>query len=139
MRHGKRTAVQEDTFKEGKHSLSLIYNEHFLLRSKTRYSEFDKLDTSRKLTLSLRSLSHFTNLVIKDTHKKDFHNGVDSTLDFLRSKYWLIRRRQSIKSLLQQCVTCKYIHMKTVILFAMPALSKFRLDYSVPYQNIGLD
>ena len=85
--------VQRDTFEKVKHSLNLLYDEHFLLRSKTRYSEFDRLDTSRKLPSLLRCHSHFPTLVIEDAHEKDFHNGVNSTLNFLRNKYWLIRGR----------------------------------------------
>ena len=120
--------MQRDTFEKVKHSLNLVYDEHFLLRSKTRYSEFDKLDANRKLSLLLRSHSHFTNLVVRDAHEKVFHNGVNSNLNLLRSKYWLIRGRQSIKSLLRQCGTCKYINAETVRPPATPALPKFRLD-----------
>ena len=85
--------VQRDTFEKVKHSLNLLYDEHFLLRSKTRYSEFDRLDTSRKLPSLLRCHSHFPTLVIENAHEKVFHNGVNSTLNFLRNKYWLIRGR----------------------------------------------
>ena len=107
LRYEQRIVLQGDTFEKVKHSLNLVYDVHFLLRSRTRYSEFHKLDTSRKLFLLLRSHSHFTNLVIMDTYEKVFHNGVNITLNFLRNKYWLIRGRQNIKSLLRQCVTCK--------------------------------
>ena len=100
LMYEQRIVVQRDTFEKVKHSLNLVYDEHFLLRSKTRYSEFDKLDTSRKLSLLLRSHSHFTNLVVREAQEKVFHNGVNSNLNFLRNKYWLIRGRQSIKSLL---------------------------------------
>ena len=71
LRYEQRVVVQRDRFEKVKHSLNLIYNEHLLLRSKARYS--DKLDTSRKLPLLLRSHSHFTNLVIRDAHEKVFH------------------------------------------------------------------
>ena len=74
-----------------------------------------------------------------DSHKKVFHSGINSTLKFLGNKYCLIRGRQSIKSLLKNCVTCKYINGKTVIPPETPSLPKFRIDYSYPYQNIGLD
>ena len=61
LRYEQRIVVQGDNFEKVKHSLNLVYDGHFLLRSKTRYSEFDKLDTSRKLPLLLRSPSHFAN------------------------------------------------------------------------------
>ena len=60
-------------------------------------------------------------------------------MNFLRNKYWLTRGRQSIKSFLRQCVTCKYINAKTVAPPAIPALPKFRLVHGFPYQNVGLD
>ena len=80
LRYDQRIVVQGDTFKKVKHSLNLVYDERFLLRSKTTYSEFDKLDTSIKSPLLSRSHSHFTNLVIRDAHEKV--NGVNSTLNF---------------------------------------------------------
>ena len=107
------------------------------MRLKIVFSEFDNLSTSRK-TLLLRSHSHFTNLVIRDEHKKVFHNGINSTLNFLTNKYCLIRGRPSIKSLLRKCVSCKYINTKIVTPPATLPLPKFRLNYSFRYQNIGL-
>ena len=91
LRYEQCLVVQGDTFEKVKHPLNLVYDEQFLLRSKTRYSKYHKLDTSRKLPLLLRSHSHVTNLVKRDVHEKVFHNGVNSTLNFLRNKYWLIR------------------------------------------------
>ena len=110
----------------------------FLLRLKIVFSEFDNLSTSRKWPLLLRSHSHFTNLVMRDGHKKVFHYGINSTLNFLSNKYCLIRGRPSTKSLLRKCVSCKYINTKIVTPPATLPLPKFRLNYTFPYQNIGL-
>ena len=90
--------VQSYTVEKVKHHLNLIYDEHFLLLLKARYSEFNKLNTSKKLTLLLTSHLHFTNIVIRDKHQRVFHNGVNSISNFLHSKYWLIRGKQSGKS-----------------------------------------
>ena len=60
-------------------------------------------------------------------------------MNFLCNEYWLIRGRPNIKSLLQQCVTCKYTNAKAVTPPATSASPKFRLDYSFSCQNIGLD
>ena len=74
------------------------------MHSKIRYSEFYRLDTNRKLPSLLKSHSHFTNLVLRVGQEEVFHNGVNSTLNFLRNKYWLIQGKQSIKLLLQRLV-----------------------------------
>ena len=76
LRYEQCIVVQAGTFEKIKHSLNLVSDEHFLLRSKTRYSEYDKIDASRKLPLLLRSHSHFTNLVIRDPHEKVFHVAI---------------------------------------------------------------
>ena len=110
----------------------------FLLRLKIVFSEFDNISTSRKWPLLLRSHSNFTNLGMRDGHKKNFHNGINSTLNFLSNKYYLIRGRPSTKSLLRKCVSCKYINTKIVTPPATLPLPKFRLNYTFPYQNIGL-
>ena len=125
--------LQGDTFEKEKHPLNLTY------AVALKNSEFNKLDTSRKLPLLLRSHSHFTTLVIRDSHEKVFHNSVNSALSLSRNKYWLIRGRQSVKSLLQQSVTCKYINAKIVVPPATPTLPQIRLDYNFPYQNSSFD
>ena len=42
----------------------------------------------------------FTNLVIRDTHEKNFRNDINSNLNFLHNKYCSIQGRQSVKSFL---------------------------------------
>ena len=139
LKYEQQFLVNGETFGKIKHSLNLFYDEQSLLHSKTRHCELDKLDINRKLPILLRSYSHFTKLVIMDSYEKVFHSDINSTLNFLRNKYWLIRGRQSIKSLLKNCVTCKNINEKAVIPPKTPSLPKSRVDYSYPYQNIGLD
>ena len=135
FRYEQRIVVQGDTFENVKHSLNLIDDEHFLLRSKTRYNEFDKLATSRKLHLLLRSHSHFKRRTrgsfsaaggtYVPTQGKKKKKNFNSTLDFLCNKYWLIRERQSIKSLLRQYVTCNHGGMaeKEIHLFFLSYIS----------------
>ena len=62
----------------------------------------------------------------------------NSTLNFLRNKYWLTEEDKAL-NLCYDHVTCKYINAITVTPPATPALPKFRLGYSFLYQNIGLD
>ena len=139
LKYEQQFLVNGESLEKIKHSLNLFYDEQSLLRSKTRHWELDKLDINRKLPVLLRSYSNFTKLVIMDSHEKVFDSGINSTLNFLRNKYWLTRGKQSIKFLLKNCVTCKYINGKTVIPPETTSLPKSRVDFSYPYQNIGLD
>ena len=48
LMYEQRILGQGDNFEKVRHSLSLIYDEHILLRSKTKYTKFGKLGKSRK-------------------------------------------------------------------------------------------
>ena len=97
----------------------------------------------RKHLLLLRNNSYFTKFFTKlsvfDSHEKVFHNGVDITLTFIRATYWIIKGRQSVKSILRKCVTCKVVHGKTVTPPKEPSLPSFRVDNTYPFKTVGID
>ena len=90
-----------------KNSLNLHFEENSLIHSKTRFSELTEMSYERKHPLLLRNNSYFTKLIVLDSHEKVFHSGVDITLNFIRATYWIIKGRQTTKSILRKCVTCK--------------------------------
>ena len=49
----------------------------------------------------------FTELVICDTHIRQLHAGVNSTLTVLRLWYWIPSGPQHVKKAISRCVTCK--------------------------------
>lgn len=49
----------------------------------------------------------FTRLVIEECHRKTQHSGVRTTLGELRSRFWVSKGRQVVKTVLRECVTCK--------------------------------
>ena len=44
-----------------------------------------------------------------------------------------------MKSILRKCVTCKLVHEKTVIPSKEPPLPSFRVDYTYPFDTVGID
>ena len=93
----------------------------------------------RKHPLLLRNNSYFTKLTVLDSHEKVFYNGVSITLNFIRAPYWIIKGRQTVKSILRKCVTCKLVHGKTVTPPKEPSLPSFRVDYTYPFETVGTD
>ena len=67
----------------------------------------------RRHPLLLCNNSYFTKLIVLDSHEKVFHNGVDTTLNFIRATYLIIKERQTVKSILKERVTCKLVHEET--------------------------
>ena len=50
---------------------------------------------------------HITELIIKDSHNKVYHNGVKETLTQVKIQYWITRGRQAVKKIIGTCITCK--------------------------------
>lgn len=50
----------------------------------------------------LRSDSYFTKLIIEKIHVDFHHNGVASTLTKLRSNFWLVKVRSSVKRVIKR-------------------------------------
>ena len=57
----------------------------------------------------------------------------------MRSNYWIIRGRQTIKKILKTCVICKIVQGKTVIPPEMAKLPYFRVSCDHSFENVGTD
>ena len=57
---------------------------------------------------ALLSRNHYvTSLIIRQCHKSVMHNGLKETLTEVRSKYWIPKRRQTVKKELLRCNICR--------------------------------
>ena len=82
---------------------------------------------------------HFSKLLIMDAHKRVMHAGIESTLAFIRRRFWMIKGRKSVKSVLRNCVICKRFQGRPCIAPDSPDLPNFRFDGSFSFCNVGLD
>lgn len=108
-----------------------------ILRIGGRLQESD-LPFSMKHPILLPNKSHFGDLLIWKCHFAVAHGGVNITLAQLRKKYWLIRGRQRIKTLLGKCVTCKKLKGKAGTEPFAP-LPKDRIKVAHPFKVTGVD
>ena len=68
-----------------------------------------------------------------------YHSRVIATLNLLRTKFWIIRGRQTVKKDSEKCVTCKIVHGKTNKSPECPSLPKFRLKCNHVFDNVERD
>ena len=73
------------------------------------------------------------------THDKVCRTGVESTLLELRLKYWIIKGRQTIRKIINPCVTCKKVQGQVLQPPPTPALPKYRLNAEFQFQVTGFD
>ena len=73
------------------------------------------------------------------THDKVCHAGVESTLIELRLKYWIIKGQQTVRKIVNPCVSCKKVQVKVLRLPLTPALPEYRVCPEFPFQVTGFN
>ena len=77
-----------------------------LIRCRGRLSNAE-LRYCAKYPVLLPRSHPITALIIQRCHQAVGHNGVKETLVQLRSQYWIIKGRQTVKSNIFKCVVCR--------------------------------
>ena len=83
-------------------SLNRFDGKDGLLRLKGRFANA-KLRYEQQYPVLLRSDSHLTKLIIWDAHEATMHHGIESTLAWIRRRYWIIEGRKTKECLAKVC------------------------------------
>ncbi|KRZ59301.1 hypothetical protein T02_15048 [Trichinella nativa] len=89
--------VENETFRDEE---SLLMEGH-LQQSSLPYEHEHRVILQNKLNI--------TDLTIRGEHKHQWHAGVEQTLAALRQRFWILKGRSIVKSVLRRCVD-KYIY-----------------------------
>ncbi|CAG4919481.1 unnamed protein product [Colias eurytheme] len=87
------------------HTLHPILDENGIVRVGGRIHEAH-VNYDKRHPVILPSNSHLTKLILQDAHLKTLHGGPQLMLNYIRSKYWIIRGRDMVKKCYRNCVTC---------------------------------
>ena len=63
-----------------------------------------------------------------NAHQRVFHKGVRETLTKLRSRFWILKRRSTVKQILHHCTTCKRFEGKSYHAPPLPPLPTYRVQ-----------
>ncbi|GBM17523.1 hypothetical protein AVEN_198026-1 [Araneus ventricosus] len=119
------------------YSLNPFVDEQGFLRLKGRL-HFSDFEFSEKHPCLLPYKDQFSQLVILDSHNKLLHAGVEATLTQIREKFWIIKGRQCVKSILNRCSLCKRYKVRPGTQETAP-LPPDRVLMSPPFSVTGLD
>ncbi|CAG9134415.1 unnamed protein product [Plutella xylostella] len=86
----------------------------------------------------LPATSHLSRLIIVDAHQKTMHGGPQLMLNYLRSKFWIMRARDLCKKSYRECVTCIRYSVKNTTQM-MGQLPEVRLKPNRPFKSAGVD
>jgi hypothetical protein len=95
------------------------------------------LDEERKHPVIL-SKCHLTYLIIDDAHRRTLHGRYQLTLNYLRSKYWILKVKGLLKTYIIKCLKCAR-HNATTKAQLMGDLPKQRVTPAKPFLNSGVD
>ena len=84
----------------------LIHDGFLVVGGRLRRSD---IDHSVKHPIILSNKHRVARLIIQDSHNEG-HLGVEWTLSRLRTKYWIVNARNSIKQVKRACVVCRKLY-----------------------------
>ena len=126
----------ESHFKKQQVSLNIFEHNGFL-HLKGRFAN-SNLNEDGKYPILLRRDSNFTKLLIMKVHV--MHHGIETTLKEIRLRFWIVKGRATVKSVLSKCVICKRFQGKPLNPNTTPDLPSERIsDFSYSFQATGLD
>ena len=116
----------------------LFLSEDQTIRCKGRIANAS-LPTSSKSPILLPAKHTFVKLVIKQTHDRVKHSGINATLTALRERYWVLRGREIVKKVIRHCVVCRRYEALPCKPSHFADLPSTRVSDDPPFTHIGLD
>ena len=138
IRHSQLSLVQNDNFRMWQTQFGLYEDKDGIWRCAGRLQNADLPDDGRHL-IFLEKSHHLTTLVVWSCHARVMHGGIKETLTELRSKFWIVKGRQFVRTLLSKCRVCKRFNSKPLIGPPPPPLPDFRVQAAPPFSFIGVD
>ena len=83
--------------------------------------------------------SHISKIITLDVHESVLHSRMDSTLTRVRSRFWVIRGRQTVKKVIKPCVLCKWFQGHTLKPRPIADLPSYRMCSEYLFDITGID
>lgn len=108
-----------------------------LLRVRTRLALGH--DSSRfKYPILLPHQHVIVESIIRTVHRESQHAGVSTVMVKIRETFWLTGARRTIKKVLNECIPCKKLKVKSALAPIAP-LPTDRFDEDIPFRTVGVD
>ncbi|XP_037931689.1 uncharacterized protein LOC119666483 [Teleopsis dalmanni] len=107
-----------------------------LLRLSCRLPTTEYENLSNPIILPKKS--YLSKLIVLEAHQKFMHSGINATLAKIRKRFWVVKGRQHIKSVVQRCIICKRLHGKNAS-ENWTDLPIERVTVSKPFETTGID
>ena len=137
--------TQREAFPKGERDSTLLRlnpkkDDDGLLRMDGRLRLAEELPYDTKHPILLPKKHAVTRLIVMDVHEKAGHGmGVEYVLTQLRSRFWVIKGRKIVRSIIETCPGCRRrFSMKTAKQMMAP-LPRPRLESLRAFDKVGVD
>ena len=96
-------------------------------------------DERHPILLRSDTISYFTTLIVRNSHQKVLHHGIETKLNHIRSIFWITKGRKTVKDILKKCVTCKHCQGRAMTPPVSPDLPSYRIDSLLSFKTTELD
>ena len=132
------TLTQERRFDSWKKQFGLFVDEANVWRCGGRLTNANlPYATTHPVLLSRKH--PLTSLIVKNAHERVQHNGVKETLTEIRAKYWIVKGRSLVKSIIHQCLPCRRFEGKPFRSPPPPPLPVYRVKEGPPFSCTAVD
>ena len=138
IRQSQLSLVQNDSFRMWQTQFGLRKDRDGIWRCVGRLQRADLSDDT-KHPIFLDKCHPLSTLIVWNCHARVMHGGVKETLTELRSKFWISRGRQFVKTVLSKCTVCKRFSSRPLSGPPPPPLPDFRVQEAPPFSFIGVD
>lgn len=96
------------------------------------------LQISTKFPILLPAKHAFVSLLVKRTHDRVKHSGINATLKAVRERFWILCARETVKQILRHCVVCRRYDAVPCKPLKFAELPSNRVSEDPPFSHIGL-
>ena len=136
--HVQTSFNTDRNFEMWKRQFGLSRDEAGLWRCGGRLTNAD-IPPTTKHPLFLPRKHHLTSLIVREAHERVRHNGVKETLTELRARYWIVKGRSLVRSIIHHCVVCKRFEGPAYQAPQPPPLPVFRVKEEPAFSFTGVD
>ncbi|GFV20657.1 integrase catalytic domain-containing protein [Trichonephila clavipes] len=108
-----------------------------ILRVKSKITERND-ESSFLYPILLPDKCEFTKLLIRSIDKKNCHAGIQIMQSLIRERFWIIKARKTIKSILNECFICARFKVKSLSSGPSP-LPPDRVNDCAIFEVVGID
>lgn len=97
-----------------------------------------KLTTAQKHPILLPNQHNITDCIIRETHERYYHSGIQTTLYIVRQRFWLPDGRNQVRRIVRSCTRC-FCFNASPTEYKMGNLPAACVSAAIPFSHTGVD